>query len=81
MRLLHLEDLAPHYVRTLQLWREQFWANIENIRLQGYDKRFERMWHYYLCYCEAGFREHQLGVSQLLLSKPGCRREPILARV
>ena len=47
----------------------------------GFDERFIRMWDYYLCYCAAGFHERLIGVSQLLFTKPDCRREPILARV
>ncbi len=32
-----------------------------------------RMWEYYFCYCEAGFRERAIGDVQLLLVKPDCR--------
>jgi cyclopropane-fatty-acyl-phospholipid synthase len=31
------------------------------------------MWEYYLCYCEGGFLERQLGDVQMLLTKPRCR--------
>jgi len=34
---------------------------------------FVRMWDYYLCYCEGGFLERQLGDVQMLLTKPRCR--------
>ena len=40
---------------------------------------FLRLWDYYLCYCEGAFREKQIGVSQLLLQKPGYREGPSLA--
>ncbi len=73
-RFVHCEDFGPHYATTLAKWRERFWKNIESIRELGFDERFIRTWHYYLCYCEAGFREHQIGVAQLLLTKPGCRQ-------
>ena len=56
-------------------------SKIDAVRALGFDERFIRTWHYYLCYCEAGFRERQIGVSQLLLTKPACRREPVLAGV
>lgn len=78
LRFFHTEDFGPHYARTLADWRVNFWRNIDAVRSLGFDDRFIRTWHYYLCYCEAGFHERQIGVSQLLLTKPACRREPIL---
>ncbi len=78
-RLFHSEDFGPHYAETLSRWRRKYWQNIDRVRELGFDERFIRMWHYYLCYCEAGFHERQIGVSQLLLTKPSCRREPMLA--
>jgi cyclopropane-fatty-acyl-phospholipid synthase len=73
LRFIASDDFGPHYAQTLSLWRQQFWNNIDAVRALGFDERFIRTWHYYLCYCEAGFRERQIGVSQLLLAKPGCR--------
>lgn len=69
----HLEDFAEHYARTLQCWRERFLDNIDQIRALGMSSRFLRLWEYYLCYCEGAFREKQIGVSQILLQKPGNR--------
>jgi cyclopropane-fatty-acyl-phospholipid synthase len=36
------------------------------------------MWEFYLCYCEAGFRERANGVCQILLEKPGSRRASLV---
>ena len=69
-RVCHLEEMAPHYVRTLQAWREKFWQNIEEIRGLGFDERFIRMWDYYLQYCAAAFAERQVNVVQIVLGKP-----------
>jgi cyclopropane-fatty-acyl-phospholipid synthase len=80
MKVFHLEDLGPHYVRTLQLWRERFIARLADVRAQGYPESFVRMWEFYLCYCEGGFAERQLGDVQMLLTKPRSRR-PALATV
>lgn len=77
-RFLHLEDFGYHYAATLAQWRQRFWQNIDEVRALGFDERFIRMWHYYLCYCEAGFWENQIGVAQVLLAKPGCQRRPLL---
>jgi cyclopropane-fatty-acyl-phospholipid synthase len=77
MRLLHLEDLAPHYAETLRRWRDSFFANLDQVRQLGFDDRFIRMWEYYLCYCEAVFEERQVNNVQVLLAKRGCRRDPL----
>jgi cyclopropane-fatty-acyl-phospholipid synthase len=50
-----VEDIAPHYVRTLQAWRASFLARLEAVRAMGFDERFIRMWDYYLAISEAGF--------------------------
>ena len=68
-------------------WNEQYpqdWYTYlaklsPRLRALGFDDRFLRTWLFYLCYCEAGFDQRQVGVSQLLLTKPACRREPLLA--
>ncbi len=72
-RVIHLEDFADHYARTLACWRTNFSGQLEQVRRLGFDEHFVRTWHYYLCYCEAGFAERQIGVSQMLLTRPKCR--------
>ena len=72
-----MEDIGPHYARTLKLWRERFLARQSEVRAQGYPESFIRMWEYYLCYCEGGFEERQLGDVQMLLLKPQSRRAAI----
>ena len=52
-------------------------ARLADVRRLGYDERFVRLWEYYLAYCEAGFAERCTGVVQLLLTKPGCRRDAV----
>jgi cyclopropane-fatty-acyl-phospholipid synthase len=75
MRAVHMEDLTPHYAETLRLWRENFDASEDELEAAGYDERFRRLWRLYLCYCEAGFAEHRIGLAQVLLAKPR-RRQP-----
>ncbi len=79
MRLVHFEDLSPHYARTLALWRERFFANLDRVRALGFSDEFLRIWEYYFCYCEGAFRERATGDAQMLLAKPNCRREGALA--
>ena len=78
-RVFHWEEFGDHYAETLRRWRARFWENVEQIRRLGLDERFIRTWHYYMCYCEAGFREREIGVSQVLLTKPCCRRPSLVA--
>jgi len=77
LRIFDLEDIGPHYARTLREWRNNFSASLPSIRGLGYDEEFIRMWEFYFCYCEGGFTERAIGDVQLLLVKPGNRREPI----
>jgi cyclopropane-fatty-acyl-phospholipid synthase len=77
LKLFHLEDIGPHYARTLALWRRNFFDHLDDVRRLGYPQSFVRLWEFYLCYCEGGFAERQLGDVQMLLTKPACRRAPI----
>ena len=77
LRLVHLEDFAPHYARTLSEWRARFLDRLEDVRCLGYTERFIRLWLYYLSYCEAAFAERYIGVVQVQFDKPRCRRDPL----
>ena len=50
-----VDDIAPHYVRTLQAWRASFLAQRDAVRALGFDERFVRTWDFYLAISEAGF--------------------------
>jgi cyclopropane-fatty-acyl-phospholipid synthase len=79
LRLINLEDQGESYAHTLNAWRSRFMAANEQVRLQGYNEEFIRMWEFYLCYCEGGFKEKSISNVQLLWAKPGNRREQWLA--
>jgi cyclopropane-fatty-acyl-phospholipid synthase len=74
-RLLQFEDLGPHYARTLAEWRRRFDRQRAALRARGRSERFLRLWQFYLCYCEGGFHERQIGLGQWLFARPGNRRE------
>ncbi len=78
LALVHLEDFGSSYARTLEAWRKRFMARLPEVRAQGFDERFARLWEFYLAYCEGGFRERSIGVAHLLLARPDVR--PITAR-
>ena len=71
MNLHHLEDIGLHYAHTLRAWRGAFLAQLDQVRAQGFDETFIRMWDYYLAYCEGAFAERHIGDAQLLLAKAG----------
>ena len=63
-------SFGQDYARTLQLWREQFVAQEAHVLQLGFDKRFIRIWEFYLSYCEAAFLEANTDVVQYTLRKP-----------
>jgi len=83
LKLFHMDDMAPHYARTLACWRENLHRNRSAIRALGeqYSEQFLRLWEFYFAYCEGAFLERSCGSVQMLLTKPDCRREPILGAV
>jgi cyclopropane-fatty-acyl-phospholipid synthase len=70
LRLVHLEDITPHYAETLRRWRGNFFDNWSHIQALGFDESFRRLWEFYFCYCEGGFAEAILGCVQLVYAKP-----------
>jgi cyclopropane-fatty-acyl-phospholipid synthase len=78
MQMVGLEDITEHYARTLSDWRNAFFKNIEKVKRQGFDDVFLRMWEFYLCYCEGGFRERAISTVQILAAKPDTRSLPDL---
>ncbi|MEN5427152.1 cyclopropane-fatty-acyl-phospholipid synthase family protein [Stenotrophomonas pennii] len=73
LQLIGQMDFGQSYALTLRAWRERFLAQLPAVRAQGFDEDFVRLWEFYLAYCEGGFLERSIGVSQLLLARPGYR--------
>ncbi len=73
MQLVDLKDITLDYALTLQAWRGRFHDKLASVRELGCDETFIRMWRYYLCFCEGGFRERVIHTAQYLLAKPGYR--------
>jgi cyclopropane-fatty-acyl-phospholipid synthase len=74
LSLFHAEQIGTHYARTLHAWRERFHCRLDEVRAQGFDERFIRMWDLYLGYSEAAFHDRHIGDVQLLLTKQANRR-------
>jgi cyclopropane-fatty-acyl-phospholipid synthase len=69
LRITDRLDFGPHYAETLKIWRDRFTARADEVTRLGFDDVFARMWTFYLCYSEAGFRAGYIGVSQLTLAR------------
>lgn len=69
LMLEDLHDMGLSYAQTLRDWRKRFYQQIETITQQGYDPAFQRMWEFYLCYCEGAFDERAISVGQILFRK------------
>jgi len=65
-----VQDIGFDYARTLKDWCENFMAQRDAVHQLGYDDNFIRLWHFYLCYCEGGFRERATSAVHLVLTKP-----------
>ncbi len=63
-----IEILRLHYAETLKNWRERFLAHREEVE-RLYDARFVRMWEFYLACSEMAFREQNMMVLQIQLTK------------
>jgi cyclopropane-fatty-acyl-phospholipid synthase len=62
-------EMGQDYAVTLSEWRRRFTERLDDVRRLGFGDEFIRMWEWYLCYCEAGFREGHLGVVQMTMRK------------
>lgn len=72
MNIRHVQDIGLDYARTLQDWRLRFEQQLPAVRELGFSEAFIRLWRFYLCYCEGGFRERAISTVHLLLTKPRC---------
>ena len=64
-----LKRFGQNYADTLAEWARRFEGAWSDIRKDGFDERFRRLWRFYLSYCEAGFRTERTNVIQLGLSR------------
>jgi cyclopropane-fatty-acyl-phospholipid synthase len=67
LTLVAVETFRQGYADTLAEWRHRFTAADSDVAALGFDARFRRLWEYYLCYCEAGFRTGTIDVGLYVL--------------
>lgn len=81
-----VENIGPHYAKTLRLWRQNFMQNFntkikpaliaehaENGKKMSEEdvELFKRKWEYYFSYCEAGFATKTLGDVIITVGREG----------
>ena len=69
LKIQSYNSYGLHYSDTLKLWRDEFFKKWDQISKQGFDNNFKRMWHFYLSYCEAGFKAKNIDLIQFSLNK------------
>ncbi len=69
LRVVDRFAFGPDYAETLRRWRHAFLARLDEVRAQGFDERFVRLWEYYLAYCEAAFDAGNTDVVQFTLQR------------
>lgn len=78
MRIVRVDDIASHYAKTLASWRRRFLDNQYAVQKLGFTEQFQRMWEFYLAYCEGGFTERAIGTVQMVLEKPRGRADLLM---
>lgn len=63
-------EFGQDYARTLGEWHRRFIAAWDDIAPLGFDERFQKLWRFYLAYCEAGFRAGTTDVRQMAITRP-----------
>lgn len=73
LRVIGLEDIGAHYPATLSAWRANLHAHRDRVEAMGFDAAFQRMWEFYLSYCEGGFLERRVSDVQMVMAGPDWR--------
>ena len=69
LRVVERFAFGLDYAETLRRWRHAFLARLDEVRGQGFDERFVRLWEFYLAYCEAAFDAGNTDVIQFTLQR------------
>ncbi len=65
LKIIENKNYPEHYAKTLSNWRNNFNSSLNEIKKNGFDERFIRLWNYYLAYCESGFKTKRIGLNQI----------------
>ena len=65
LKCVNKKLFGKDYVKTLDIWDDNFIAKENELIKLGFDKCFQRMWRFYLNYCSAAFDHGRIDVAQL----------------
>jgi len=69
LRVEEVFTFGLDYARTLGEWLQRFEARLPEVRAQGFDEGFIRVWRFYLAACIAGFSVGRTDVGQYRLAR------------
>lgn len=78
MIMINQQDFAEDYAQTLFHWSQRFNLNTQKVLELGYPEFLPRLWQFYFAYCEGGFRERAIGLSQMVLAKPNYKNRSLV---
>ena len=71
-----VENLRPHYARTIEHWLSRYEENIDTVR-QMFGETFVRSWRFYLACSIAGFNTSWLQLFQINFTRAGLNSQPL----
>ena len=69
LQLEEISNIGIDYAETLAHWRKTFLESREDVKALGFDNLFIRLWEFYFCYCEGGFRERSIDTVQAVFRR------------
>ena len=69
LQLEEVDSIGIDYAETLAQWRKMFLESREDVQALGFDNLFIRLWEFYFCYCEGGFRERSIDTVQAVFRR------------
>jgi cyclopropane-fatty-acyl-phospholipid synthase len=75
LSVLDVENLRPHYARTLECWLNQFEKSANQVE-EMFGPDFVRTWRLYLAGAVAGFRAGTLQLFQIVFARTACQQIP-----
>jgi cyclopropane-fatty-acyl-phospholipid synthase len=73
--VLDVENLRPHYAKTLEHWLARFEAHRDEVR-ERFDENFVRAWRLYLAGSMASFTTGWLQLFQVVFTRPDSNKIP-----
>ncbi len=73
MMVVDVEDIGRHYAETLRRWHDNLARTQDEVTALGLDTRFQRLWTFYLCFCEGAFLERHISDVQMVMAMPDWR--------